>query len=338
MAFPLAPVNGQSYEEAVTGRRWSYSAASLGWIPQDITTLDDLDDVATLSNLTKGPLSIITTTIAGANPVNTDIHTTAGGAPRQSFSFANYTEVQDITVGLTYDVTGTSGLLRIDIYSGEDTSTDISTTNFPTVSAQLGSPVLSSYTIEAITATGAAVFTFPPNNILSPGIKYTFVIVKSNLDAAMQLVSRDSSIDGQFGNNTAKDIAFFTQGFELSGTPQTGDVLKFDTPGGSIWKAGSAYPTGAFDPIQIQSRDPVVTDVFNSGVFWRNQLTERVWISRGAGVWWPIDPKVPLSIGPTIAVRSDTAPLGKTDGFLWFSNVTATLYVYDADALAWIEV
>jgi hypothetical protein len=337
MAFPLAPINGQTYKEVTSGRRWTYSTASTGWIPDDLSVLDELDDVSTLTNLAQGPLAVLITTTAGANPTTVDMFNLANGAPRQSFSFPTYTEVQDITVGLDYDIAGTSGLLKLEIYRGEETGLDSSLGNFPAVQTALGDPVLVSYAIEAITAQGAAVFPFPPGNILAPNVIYTFVVRSENLDASMLLGVRDSSIDGQFGNVATQDIEFFVNGFELSGTPTTGDVLKFDLAGGSTWESGPLYPTGTFDPIQINTRDPLATDVFNSGIFWRNEVTEQCWISRGAGVWWPVPPQ-PFSTTPTVAVRADVAPATPTDGQLWFSNISAKLFMYDADATAWIEV
>jgi len=337
MAFPLAPINGQTYKEVTSGRRWTYSTASTGWIPDDLSVLDELDDVSTLTNLTQGPLAVLITTTAGANPTTVDMFNLANGAPRQSFTFPTYTEIQDITVGLDYDIAGTSGLLKLEIYRGEETGLDSSLGNFPAVQTALGDPVLVSYTIEAITAQGTALFTFPPGNILAPNVTYTFVVRSENLDAPMLLGVADSTIDGQFGNVAAQDVEFFVNGFELSGTPTTGDVLKFDVAGGSIWESGPLYPTGAFDPIQINTRDPLATDVFNAGIFWRNEVTEQCWISRGAGVWWPVPPQ-PFSTTPTVAIRADVAPATPTDGQLWFSNISAKLFMYDVDATAWIEV
>lgn len=336
MAFDLTPVLGQQHEEVGTGRRWRYDVGR--WIPDEIDVLDDLDDVATLSNLTAGALSTLLTTTAGGSPTTVDMFTTTYANPRQSVTFDSYVELESLTVALDYDITGTSGLLKVEVYKGQNTTVDNSSTNFASVVSSLGSPVLTSYSIEAITAQGAAVFTFPPNNILSPGLTYTFVIRSSNLDAPMLLTVVADTITGQFGNSATQDINFFFDGYVLSGTPAVGDVLKFDTAGGSVWKSEAAYSTGAFDPIQINTRDPLVTDVFNAGIFWRNEITERVWISRGAGLWWPIPPSYPYVVSPLVATRSDTAPTGPVDGQLWFANTLAKLFLWDADAAAWIEV
>ena len=338
MAFPLTPVNGQQYEEATSGRRWTYSTASSGWIPEDINVLDELSDVSTLSNLTKGGLVALLVTTAGTNPAIQNITNVTLGYPRQSFRFASYVELQDITVGLDYDPSGTSGLLRLEIYRSEQLTLDTSDGNWPLVQFSLGDPVLTSNSIEAITAQGAAVFTFQPNNILEPLIPYTFVIRKDNLDAPMFLTSFDTTIDGQYGADAARDIGFFAQGFELTGTPQTNDVLKFDVAGGSLWESQTAYPTGGFVPIQVEARDPAPTDVFNAGVFWRSTVSEQAWISRGGGLWWPLPPLKPQSSSPVIAIRSDTSPAAPYDGQLWFSNLSAKLFMYDAEATAWLEV
>lgn len=301
--------------------------------------LDDLDDVATLSSVTKGALSTLVSSTGGANPTTVDINTTSYNYSRQSVTFSSYVELSSVTVGLTYDAGGTSGLLRLDVYKGEDITNAPSSTLWNTVRTNLGTtPVLSSYGIQASAATGSPTFTFPSNNVLSPNVTYTIVVWFTNLDASMALQLCDTTVTGQFANVPTKDLSLSISGYVLSGTPVTNDLLKYDADGGGVWEAEAAYPTSGYVPLQVMTRDPVVADVYNSGVFWRNSLTEQVWLSRGAGLWWAIDPNVPYTLKPTVATRSDTAPSSPTTGKLWFSNTTGRLSVYDQEATAWIEI
>lgn len=338
MAFPLVPTNGQSYADSSTGRKWSYSSTYDGWVPNETNYLDELDDVTTLSNITKDPLTTILNSQSGANPVSVDITSTTYAAPRQSFYLQDYVEVQDITVALDYAAAGTSGLLRMDIYKGENLTTNINSTNLSSVQASLDGPVLASWYIEAVTAQGAAVFTFPEGNILAPGTAYTFIITSINLDGQMFLTTLDSTVDGQFGNTVGKDISFFLQGKVLTGTPSASDVLKYDKDGGGSWVSGSAYPSGAYVPFNIDITDPTVSDTQNAGTFWQNAVTKKCWISAGSGTWIKLPPDPKLSVSPAVATRSDTAPTSPYDGQLWFADPLAKLFLYDEDAGAWIEI
>lgn len=327
MAFPLAPIAGEKYEDIDTGRLWIWDGTVPGWLPNDINVLDELKNVVTVQNTTLGPLGTAaerTALTAPAGNINVDNN---GIIMRDVFTLTDNYRLQDITLPLTGNVPAlTSGILNIEVYPGSqplDVTVPGSGLVLPT-----GGVVLNSGFIEAITAAGNAVFTFP-ENILQPG-SYTFVIRTYNLDDAV-------TTDIGLGANLL-EIIYNIQGQVVSGTTVDGDVLKYDGVVGNQWEAGSGYGSGAFDPLIINNiANPTVADVSNPGVFWRNSLTQRVFISQGAGVWWPIPPDNNTS-GPAIAVRSSTAPAGPVDGDLWFHDDTARLYVWDADAVAWIEV
>ena len=327
MAFPLAPVNGQQYEDTTTGRLWKWNNTVPGWIPDDVDVLDDLKDVVTDTTTSLGPAGVVAsrTSLTAAGPTLDTTNTV--NYVRDSFTLTTDTQINSIDITITKDSQLTSGIVNLQIYRGSSTSS-VAAGSWAAVSATLGSVVLSSNYVNASTLNGPSIFTFG-SNILQPGT-YTFVVRTYNLDAPLNIATGL--------NGTVTEVLYSIQGQAPLGSLQTGNVLTYD--GIQLqWEASYAYgEPGTYDPIVVSALlNPTLANVQDPGVFWRNSITQRVWISRGAGVWWPLPPP-PYAYGPAIATRSSTAPAGPANGQLWFHDDSARLYMWDNEAAAWIEV
>jgi hypothetical protein len=327
MAFPLTPVNGQQYEDTTTGRLWVWNSTVPGWIPDDVDVLDDLKDVVTDTTTSLGPASTVASRTAYTAAGPTLDTSNFLNYVRDSFTLTTDTQINSISITITKDTQLTSGIVNLQIYKNSSTGT-VAAGSWAAVSATLGSAVLSSNYVNANTLNGLSTFTFA-SNVLQPGT-YTFVVRTFNLDAPLNMATGL--------NGTVTEVLFSVQGQATLGSVQTGDVLTYD--GIQLqWEASYAYGgAGTYDPIVINALlNPTATDVQAPGVFWRNSVTQRVWISQGSGIWWPLPPPAYTS-GQAVATRSSTAPTGPVSGQLWFNDDTARLYMWDNEASAWIEV
>lgn len=327
MAFPLSPVNGQLYEDTATNRLWAWNSSVNGWVPNDIDVLDDLKDVITDT----------TTSLDAETTIANRTSFTAVGSTLDSNNTQNYlrdtfvlltdTRINSIDLTLTKGSQLTSGIVNVQIYRNVSIG-NVAAASWAGVSATLGAVVLTSNYIEASTITGTSTFTFNPN-VLQPG-SYTFVVRTFNLDSTLTM---PTGLDG-----TLTELLFSIKGQVATGSVQTGDVLTYN--GVQLqWEAKFPYGGGGtYVPIIIDAISaPTTANIETPGTFWRNSLTQRVWISRGNGLWWSIPP-ITETYGVAVATRSSTAPTAPANGRMWFNNTNARLYMWDNEATAWIEI
>jgi len=78
MAFPSTPINGQTYTEPATGRKWSFNSTNSSWYPLERSDLNDLDDV---DISTTAPTNLQTLTYDNGNWVPKTIPTAGAYVP-----------------------------------------------------------------------------------------------------------------------------------------------------------------------------------------------------------------------------------------------------------------
>ena len=302
-------------------------------MPDDIDVLDELKDVVTAQGTTLGPpQTVASRTALSTAPAPLAINN-SGVQLRDEFTITDNVKLDSLTIPLLAQAGLTAGLMQIEICRGTSTVFPGTTlVDYNAIVASLGGVIARSDFIEAATTVpfgtpGPVTFTFS-DIVLQPG-PYTFFIKTLALDSAVEAQV------GQFGGDL--EVIYDFQGSVISGLPQDGDVLTYSSTS-SQWEASPAYPVGNYNPIVIDALEaPTALNVEDPGVFWRNAFTQRLWISEGGGVWWPIPPSSSVE-SAAIATRSDAAPAAPADGDLWFSNLTARLYMRDNEAPAWIEI
>jgi len=327
MAFPLSPVDGQRYEDTATSRLWTWNSSVNGWIPNDIDVLDDLKDVVTDTTTSLDAETTIASRASFTAVSSTLDSNNTQNYLRDTFVLLTDTRINSIDLTLTKNSQLTSGIVNVQIYRNVSTG-NVAAASWAGVSAALGAVVLTSNYIEASTITGTSTFTFNPN-VLQPG-SYTFVVRTFNLDSTLTMPTGL--------NGTLTELLFSIKGQVATGSVQTGDVLTYN--GVQLqWEAKFPYGgSGTYVPIVIDATSaPTAANVETPGTFWRNTLTQRVWISRGSGRWWSIPPTT-NTYGVAVATRSSTAPTAPANGRMWFNDTNARLYMWDNEATAWIEI
>lgn len=333
MAFPLAPVNGQTHIESSNGRKWKYSSSLSAWAPLERSDLDDLDDV---DLTTSAPTNSQPLVYNGTQWVPQATPTTGAFVPLLK-------RTADPTNGLTD--TASAGTIWRNTTTNKawmstqlTNSVGVTVVQADSVTNPAGTTAYSGGSPWGINFVSAFDF-----NCNSAGLYITsctgagsniFARLYSGFNAAGTLLSTSSTVTtATTFTNTWKDVTF-PSSIALTAGTQYSLVFTTDVGSGNHF-VGTNTASFLFDTAfdHDGDNDASIIAMRNNG----HVPSIRVGVKRTTAgtVWWPIA----NFIGDALWAldRLATPPAAPVDGQVYYNTAVSAVFVYDSTNGNWVQ-